>query len=130
MVMTKANYDTAVSIFFAVYFGLPIFILLLYLFGRIRVVEQGTAVLVERMGRFHRRLDAGLHFLVPFIDQTRPVIWRSADVFTEKTWGNNTRQKVQIRQMRSDVIDLRESLMDFPSQSVIARDNVKLDVRY
>lgn len=50
-------------------------ILLLKLLTSFRKVEQGTAVIVERYGRFHRRLDAGLHFLVPFADKPRPIVW-------------------------------------------------------
>jgi len=50
-------------------------ILLFYLFRRVRIVEQGTSVIVERFGRFHRRCDGGVLFLIPFIDQTRSIIW-------------------------------------------------------
>jgi regulator of protease activity HflC (stomatin/prohibitin superfamily) len=82
--------------------------------------------LQERFGRFHRRCDAGLHFLVPFLDRTRPVVWRSTEVFNTKdrSWATDVTQRVRIRQTRSDVIDLRESILDFPSQTVITRDNV------
>lgn len=32
------------------------------------IVPQQKAFLVERLGRFHRTLDSGLHFLIPFVD--------------------------------------------------------------
>jgi regulator of protease activity HflC (stomatin/prohibitin superfamily) len=35
----------------------------------IRIVPQQTVFIVERLGKFHEQLDAGLHFLVPFIDR-------------------------------------------------------------
>lgn len=48
-------------------------------------------------------------------------------MFTEKTYGN-TVQRAKLRQIRTDVIDLRENCMDFASQPVISRDNVRLEV--
>ncbi|GAB4062623.1 stomatin-like protein [Uliginosibacterium sediminicola] len=35
----------------------------------IRIVPQQTVFIVERLGKFHEQLHAGLHFLVPFIDR-------------------------------------------------------------
>ena len=54
----------------------------------IRIVPQATAVIVERLGKYDRTLDAGLHFLIPFIDRPRSVVdlrelgnydWRLSD---------------------------------------------------
>lgn len=39
-----------------------------YLVGSVRIVNQGNEVLVERLGRFHRKLGPGLNFIVPFLD--------------------------------------------------------------
>ena len=35
----------------------------------IRIVKQGTAVIVERLGKYHRTLGTGLRFIMPFIDR-------------------------------------------------------------
>ena len=40
----------------------------------IRIVKQGTAVIVERLGKYHRTLGTGLRFIVPFIDRALPMI--------------------------------------------------------
>ena len=40
----------------------------------IRVVRQGTAVVIERFGRYHRTLSTGINVIFPFIDRARPVI--------------------------------------------------------
>jgi regulator of protease activity HflC (stomatin/prohibitin superfamily) len=69
------DYLTGVSIFLGIFFGVPALLLLLYLLRRIRIIEQGTSMVVERFGRFHRRCDAGLHFLIPFVDRPRQVVW-------------------------------------------------------
>ncbi|WP_291378518.1 SPFH domain-containing protein [Demequina sp.] len=62
------------------------------------VVHQTQAYLVERLGRYNRTLDAGLHFLVPFIDRVRAKV------------------------------DLRELVYSFPPQSVITSDNLVVDI--
>ncbi|MFT3733818.1 MAG: stomatin-like protein [Rhodocyclaceae bacterium] len=35
----------------------------------VRIVPQQTVFIIERLGKFNEQLDAGLHFLVPFIDR-------------------------------------------------------------
>ena len=62
------------------------------------VVNQTQAYLVERLGRYHTTMDAGLHLLVPFIDKVRAKV------------------------------DLREMVYSFPPQSVITSDNLVVDI--
>lgn len=62
------------------------------------VVRQTQAYLVERLGRYSRTMDAGLHLLVPFIDRVRAKV------------------------------DLREMVYSFPPQSVITSDNLVVDI--
>mmetsp|Transcript_48821 Transcript_48821/g.117227 ORF Transcript_48821/g.117227 Transcript_48821/m.117227 type:complete len:331 (-) Transcript_48821:144-1136(-) len=116
-------YDDDVALFFSLYFGVPAGLLLLYCIFRFRVVEQGTAMVVERFGRFHRRCDAGWHFLVPFADQPRSMTWRSSE-----TSLRGQTQVVRVLQRKTNRIDLRENVMDFPNQSIITRDNVEIQV--
>ena len=65
--------------------------------------------MVERLGRFHKLADSGLHILVPFIDKPRGVYWTGMPPDTSS-------------------IDLREQFLDMPLQSVITRDNVQIVV--
>lgn len=124
------DWQTGVSAFLGIFFGLPAFLLLLYLFRCFRVVEQGTNLVIERCGRFHKRADAGFHFLIPFVDRPREVVWRNTDVYTGRTssYSSSSSQHANVTQTRSAVIDLRETVMDFPNQPVVTRDNVKIDV--
>ena len=39
-----------------------------YVFGSVRVINQGYAGLVERLGRYERTLEPGLNFVVPLLD--------------------------------------------------------------
>ena len=34
----------------------------------VRIVPQQTALIIERLGRYSRTLEGGLHILVPFVD--------------------------------------------------------------
>jgi regulator of protease activity HflC (stomatin/prohibitin superfamily) len=71
------------------------------------VVQQASVAVVERLGRYSRTLEPGLHFIVPFIDSVRPIMLEG--------------------RMRR-FIELREQVMDFPPQGVITKDNVALQV--
>ena len=64
----------------------------------IRIVPQATAGIVERFGRYHRTLNAGLNMVTPFVDRLRPLI------------------------------DLREQVVSFPPQPVITRDNLVVSI--
>ncbi|MFW2514106.1 SPFH domain-containing protein [Demequina sp. SO4-13] len=64
----------------------------------IQIVPQAETRVVERLGRYARTLQAGMHLLVPFVDQVR--------------------QKV----------DMREQVVSFPPQSVITSDNLVVEI--
>lgn len=48
--------------------GALFLIVLGYVFGSIRVIEQGDQALVQRLGRYQRTLNPGLNFVVPLLD--------------------------------------------------------------
>jgi len=73
-------------------------IVLVALVRSVRIVSQATAGIVERLGRYHRTLEPGMHFLVPFIDAVRTTV------------------------------DLREQVVAFPPQPVITQDNVTISI--
>jgi len=79
---------------------------------------------VERYGKFDRKLDAGFHFLLPFVEKPRGFTWRQHDVYYNE-YGNEV---IQVTQKRLTRIDLRETVMDFPLQSIITRDNVEIRI--
>merc|ERR1711968_331629 len=111
------------ALFFGLLIGIPSFLIFLYMLSCIKVVEKGTAMLVERLGKFHRRCDAGLHLLIPFVDRTRSIPWRYSETYIE--YG---RPQVRVNEISVDRIDLRENILDFPSQPIITRDNVEIMV--
>lgn len=64
----------------------------------IRVVPQKSAFIVERFGKYHCTLEAGLHFLLPIVD------------------------KVSYKHT------LKEQALDVPPQQCITRDNITVEV--
>jgi regulator of protease activity HflC (stomatin/prohibitin superfamily) len=70
----------------------------LVIWRSVRIIPQATAGIVERFGRYHRTLNAGLNMVTPFVDRLRPLI------------------------------DLREQVVSFPPQPVITRDNLVVGI--
>ena len=64
----------------------------------IRVIKQSKVGIVMRLGKFQKKADTGVHFLVPFLDKM------------------------------AYIIDLRETVVDFPPQPVITKDNVTMQI--
>jgi regulator of protease activity HflC (stomatin/prohibitin superfamily) len=85
-----------------------------------KIVGQAEVMVVERLGRFHRVARSGLNILLPFIEVPRTIDVRyfESDVTGVKrvTSGHTAR------------IDLREQVLNFPSQPVITKDNVTIDI--
>ena len=84
----------------------------------VKVVPQSETRVIERLGRFHSVLPAGLNIIWPFID--RPKL-----IYTRKETGGSGNF---VRLVTTPVIDLREQVYDFPSQQVITKDNVTTEI--
>lgn len=99
---------------------LALFILIL-LVSSVYLVSQAEAVVIERFGRFNRVLKPGLHFIKPFIESPRYVTW----TFVKESINRG----YYIRNVTTfKVLDLRESVYDFPKQNVITKDNVTMEI--
>lgn len=74
-------------------------LLVVYVIYRaVAIVPQADVWVIERLGRYHRTLDGGLHFILPFID-----------VIREK-------------------YTTQEQMIDVPAQAVITQDNVNITI--
>lgn len=73
-------------------------LLLVSLCLSIRIVRQATAVVVERLGKYRKTLETGVHLVLPFFDRT------------------------------SKPISLKEIVADFKPQPVITKDNVTMQI--
>lgn len=75
-----------------------VLVLIGYALGSAKLINQGNEALVERLGKSHRKLNPGLNFIVPLIDQ----------IVMEDT--------------------TREQFLDIKPQNIITSDNVYLEV--
>ena len=67
-------------------------------FKSIKVVNQSEVYIIERLGKYYKTAEAGLTFILPFIDRV------------------------------SSVVLLKELTMDIPPQGVITKDNVTINI--
>jgi len=105
---------------FLIFFPILIFFLMIFIIKATYLIKQAEVVIVERFGRFHTILESGIHFVIPFVDQTRKSMWTFVK---EGPRGNLHRYSMNVER-----IDLRESVYDFPKQNVITRDNVTMEI--
>jgi regulator of protease activity HflC (stomatin/prohibitin superfamily) len=82
----------------ALILGLLVFFALVILLKSVQVVPQKQVKLIERLGKFHKKAEAGLNVILPFFDAVRATI------------------------------DLREQITQIEPQPVITRDNVTMEV--
>ena len=64
----------------------------------IKIVRQANGAVVERLGKYHKTLDVGVHFILPLFDKILPQV------------------------------SLKERVADFAPQPVITKDNVTMQI--
>ncbi len=77
--------------------GIIIFVIIFF-FSMIKIVPQRSAFIVERLGKYHDTLEAGLHLVIPFVDL------------------------ISYKQ------DLKEQAIDVAPQQCITKDNIAVEV--
>jgi regulator of protease activity HflC (stomatin/prohibitin superfamily) len=86
----------------------------------VKIIGQAEVIVVERFGRFHRVARSGLNFLIPFVERARTL-----DV---RYFESDVAGKKRVTSSSTKRIDLREQVLNFPSQPVITKDNVTIDI--
>src|SRR6476660_3043938 len=104
----------AILLAILVAFGLSIFV------AGVKIIGQAEVMVIERLGRFHRVARSGLNILIPWVERPKSIDVRYFEVgvggIKKITAGTTSR------------IDLREQVLNFPSQPVITKDNVTIDI--
>jgi len=86
----------------------------------LRIVQQSEAMVIERLGKYQKTLNAGINVIIPIVDKPREIISR----FTRDLPDGNK----YVQFIKKERIDLRESVFDFPKQNVITKDNVMTEI--
>ena len=81
-------------IFLIIFFGILIFLA----YNSVKVVSQSEVYVIERLGKFHKIADAGLTFIIPFVDRIR------------------------------FIVSLKQQTLDVQPQEVITKDNVTIEI--
>ncbi|MBO7160475.1 MAG: SPFH/Band 7/PHB domain protein [Paludibacteraceae bacterium] len=87
-------------------------LVVIYVINGIKIVSQSETMIVERLGRYHRTLQAGINIILPIVERPKETIARM-----------NTGALRMVNR-----IDLREQVYDFDKQSVITKDNVMTEI--
>ena len=79
--------------------GIIILIILVVIFiSGIKIIPQSKAYVIERLGAYHRTMQTGMHYVIPFIERI------------------------------SNRVSLKEIVKDFAPQPVITKDNVTMQI--
>ncbi|MDR0248859.1 MAG: SPFH/Band 7/PHB domain protein [Oscillospiraceae bacterium] len=78
--------------------GAIVLVVLICVAANIKIVQQASAFVVERLGVFHKVWHSGLHLKIPLIERI------------------------------SRIVSLKEQVVDFPPQPVITKDNVTMQI--
>lgn len=95
-------------------------IVVIFVISGVRIVSQSEARVIERLGKYHQTLNAGVNIIWPIIDKEREMYTRHV----EKTFTDD----IVVRFKHTRSIDLRETVIDFPKQNVITKDNVTTEI--
>ena len=95
-------------------------IVVIFALAGLKVVPQSETRVIERLGKFHKVLPAGLNIIWPIIDRPKIIVTRKV------VEGYQGRQVVRMSETAK--IDLREQVYDFPKQNVITKDNVTTEI--
>lgn len=87
-----------VAIIIVSFFAVIVFIVLIILLCSLKIVNQTDKYVIERLGKYLRTWDTGIHFLVPFVDRIQKKV------------------------------SMKEQIYDFPPQPVITKDNVTMQI--
>ena len=83
------------------------------------IVQQSEVVVIERLGSYQKTLSPGINWIIPFVDKPRSIkVRRYQAIGGESVAMVNEETR----------IDRRETVLDFPGQSVVTADNVSVNV--
>ncbi len=88
-------------------------LLLVIIFAKkaVVIISQSETRIIERLGRYHATLTAGVNVIIPFVDHAKEIVAVKSK-----------------RYVYTNTIDLREQVYDFDRQNVITKDNIQMQI--
>eukprot|EP01132_Coremiostelium_polycephalum_P005364 gene5364-6693_t len=86
----------------------------------VKVIKEREVMVIERFGKFHTILHAGVHFIVPFVDRPKKFYY-SFYVDNPVTGGKELKEAYNLTR-----ISTQNEVIDLPKQNIITRDNASL----
>lgn len=104
----------------AIALGIVVVAVLLIAVNAFKIIGQAEVMVVERLGRFNRIARSGFNIILPFVERTKTI-----DV---RYFESDLKGIKRVISSSTARIDLREQVLNFPSQPVITKDNVTIDI--
>jgi regulator of protease activity HflC (stomatin/prohibitin superfamily) len=104
----------------AIVLGIIIVGALLAAINAFKIIGQAEVMVIERLGRFNRIARSGFNIVIPFLERAKTI-----DVRYFESDMKGIKKVISSSTAR---IDLREQVLNFPSQPVITKDNVTIDI--
>jgi len=80
------------------FIGIVVVVVLVLVIAGIKIISQSKAIVVERLGAYHRTMETGLHYVLPIVERC------------------------------ANTVSLKEIVKDFAPQPVITKDNVTMQI--
>ena len=106
------------------FLGVLFFFIIVLIVKGIIIVKEAQVVMIETFGKYTKKLEPGIHWIVPIIDKPHLMEWRNSREYMDGAGRTRTVPYTELR----DTIDMREQVFDFPRQSVITRDNAGIEI--
>ncbi len=105
-------------------------VVIAFIFKGIIVIRSSERMVIERFGNYVHTLEPGINFVIPFVDQKRDFIWKKApsDSALSRLLGDSDSSMYRTELATVTRIDIRETVLDMPSQVVITKDNVSIHI--
>ncbi|WP_038248165.1 SPFH domain-containing protein [Ghiorsea bivora] len=101
-------------------------VVIAFIFKGIVVIRSSERMVIERFGNYVHTLEPGINFIIPFVDRPREFIWKKApsDNALSRLLGESSDGHLAATAR----IDIRETVLDMPSQTVFTKDNVSVHI--
>ena len=109
---------------YVMFLAVVVFFAVVLIVKGIITVHQAQVVIVERFGKFHGVLYPGINWIIPLMDKPHIMEWRNSREYMDASGRTRVVPYLEMR----NVIDLRETVYDFPRQSVITKDNATIEI--